>query len=68
MNKETLQHRAYSIYAAIGELTLRKKQMHQQIEEVDSKLEALELEIVKLSQAQSDNEDEKAKEGVHNVD
>ena len=64
MKEKEVQQRAFQIYAAIGELTIRRKQMHQQLTEVDSKLEALEKEIVKLSQSQS----EQAKEGVHNVD
>lgn len=66
MNKEQLQHRAYHTYAAIGELTLRKKQLNQQLQQINEKLEALEQEIVTISKTKPS--DDTNKEGVHNVD
>lgn len=67
MNKEQLQHKAYHTYAAIGELSVRKKQLKQQLQQTEQKLVELEQEIVKLSKTTPTEENEIA-EGACNVD
>lgn len=52
MTQEELNQKALQVYAAIGELTIRKKQFNQQIEEIDSKLIDLENTIVELSKVE----------------
>lgn len=49
MTQEELNQQALKVYAAIGELTIRRKQFKQQIKDLDSKLQALEEHVVKLS-------------------
>ena len=64
MTKQELQARAYSVYAAIGELTLKQKQLLQQEAQIKNKLESLEAEIVSISKSL----EALALEGVSNVD
>ena len=49
MTQEELNQQAVQVYAAIGELTIRKKQAEQQIDEMSQKLITLENRIVELS-------------------
>lgn len=62
--KQELQTRAYSVYAAIGELTLKHKQLKQQEHQINEKLDALEAEIVSISKSL----EALSLEGVSNVD
>lgn len=64
MTKQELQNRAYSVYAAIGELTLKQKQLQQQEAQINEKLDALEAEIVSISKSL----EALSLEGVSNVD
>ncbi len=59
MTKEQIQEKAYQLYAALGELGLRRKQLSQQIQNLDKNIESLEIEVVNLSKIntqESDNE------------
>ena len=56
MTQEELNQQAVQVYAAIGELTIRKKQFNQQIDEIDSKLIDLEKTIVELSKVEVEPE------------
>lgn len=49
MKKQEIQAQAYATYAAIGELTLKQKQLHQQEAQIVTQLQNLENKIVSLS-------------------
>ena len=49
MTQEEVNQKAFQVYAAIGELTIKKKQLTQQIEFIENQLVDLETQIVHLS-------------------
>jgi len=67
MKKEELQHRAYQTYAALGELSVKRKQLAQQLNQIDQKVLDLEKEIVRLSKIEVESNTSNL-EGVSNVD
>lgn len=52
LTKEEVQHLAYQTYAAIGELSIKRKQSVQHLSLLDEKLQALEQQIIDLSKAE----------------
>lgn len=56
MTKQEIQARAYAVYASIGELTIKQKQLTQQQDLITNKLYDLEQEIVSLSQLKPETE------------
>lgn len=56
MTNEELSHQAFQTYAAIGELTLKRKQLEQEIAVLDSKLSSLETHIIQLSKTEPKND------------
>lgn len=69
MKQQEIQARAYAVYASIGELTIKSKQLSQQQEQIEHKLYELEQEIVRLSQTTpTDLQDAADIDGGSNVD
>lgn len=68
MTKQEIQSRAYAVYASIGELTVKSKQLTQQQELIQTKLLELEQEIVSLAKLTPTDTHAVDMDGGSNVD
>ena len=56
MTQEQIQQQALQIYAALGELSVKRKQQIQIVNQIDAKVNELEAQLVELSKVEVESE------------